>query len=377
MLDGAQAGTLLFGLSDEVLRNRLADRDEAALTLVTRFGLDRLRDMIARLLAVRAEIDWPLWSRETPEGLVGRWEDFWRRDTVPRILRQISESAAAQTVLDLAMRYPPAHPKMRERCDLLLDQLPKLESSTQPTIDLAALREAAKVQGGGTKKDWVSEQVYGRFRDAAKALRDAIDEVESRLQFDPAAARPAAAMALELLGLAADVAGHYDRTETRVGRARLRRPADPRPTVARRPMRTPACGNGWRRRSGCCWSTSSRTPTPRQVEMLKALCDNEYLRGKLFFVGDYKQSIYRFRGAEPDVFRQLRGEVPAAGRMSLTENFRSQPAVLEFVNSLFRRGAGARLRAASIATAASQPHAGGRVPLGVRKLPFPSGRGPG
>ncbi len=52
VLDGAQAGTLLFELSDEVLRNRLADRDEAALKLVTRFGLNRLRDMIARLLAV-------------------------------------------------------------------------------------------------------------------------------------------------------------------------------------------------------------------------------------------------------------------------------------------------------------------------------------
>ncbi len=153
----------------------------------------------------------------TPEGLAARWEEFWRRDTVPRILRQISESAAARTVLDLAMRYPPAHPKMRERCDLLLDRLPQLGSSTQPTAELAALREAAKVQGGGTKKDWVNEQVYGRFRDAAKALRDDIDEVESRLQFDPAAARPAAAMALELLGLAGDVARHYAERKRALG----------------------------------------------------------------------------------------------------------------------------------------------------------------
>ena len=52
--------------------------------------------------------------------------------------------------------------------------------------------------------------------------------------------------------------------------------------------------------------------------MVKALCDNEYLRGKLFFVGDYKQSIYRFRGAEPQVFRQLRGEIPEAGRLPLS-----------------------------------------------------------
>ncbi len=125
VLDGAQAGTLLFELTDEVLRDRLAERNEAALALVTRFGLNRLRDMIARLLAMRQEIEWPLWRRETPEGLAARWEEFWRSDTVPRILRRIGESAAARTLLDLAMRYPPAHPKMRERCDFLLQELPE------------------------------------------------------------------------------------------------------------------------------------------------------------------------------------------------------------------------------------------------------------
>ncbi len=72
-----------------------------------------------------------------------------------------------------------------------------------------------------------------------------------------------------------------------------------------------------------------------QVEMVKALVDNEYLRGKLFFVGDHKQSIYRFRGAEPEVFRGLHGEMPAEGRLTLSLNFRSQPGILDFVNALF------------------------------------------
>jgi ATP-dependent helicase/nuclease subunit A len=334
VLDAAQAATLLFELSDEVLRNRLAERDEPALKSVTRFGLNRLREMIARLLAQRAEIDWPLWTRETPEGLVARWEDFWRRDTVPRILRQIGESAAARTVLDLAGRYPPAHPKMRERCDLLLDRLPKLGSSTQPTADLAALRDAAKVQGGGTKKNWVNEQVYNRFRDAAKALRDAIDQVESRLRFDPAAARPAAELALELLGLAADVAQRYEQRKRELGVLDF----DDLLIRARQLLVGPEQA-GLRQRLAAhirlLLVDEFQDTDARQVEMLKAICDNEYLRGKLFCVGDYKQSIYRFRGAQPHVFQKLRGELPPAGQMSLTENFRSQPAVLDFVNWLF------------------------------------------
>ena len=74
---------------------------------------------------------------------------------------------------------------------------------------------------------------------------------------------------------------------------------------------------------------------PVQAELVEALCQDELTRGKLFFVGDYKQSIYRFRGADPHVFRQLRNEIPPKGRLPLTLNFRSQPAILHFVNALF------------------------------------------
>src|SRR5262249_21166809 len=74
---------------------------------------------------------------------------------------------------------------------------------------------------------------------------------------------------------------------------------------------------------------------PLQVELIKALCGPRAHDGKLFFVGDYKQSIYRFRGADPSVFRQLHEETPEAGQLSLTVNFRSQPAILYFVNALF------------------------------------------
>ena len=76
VLDAAQADTLLFELTDDVLRTRLADRNEATLSLVTRYSFDRLRDMIARLLAARQEIDWATWQRETPEGLVDALAGF-------------------------------------------------------------------------------------------------------------------------------------------------------------------------------------------------------------------------------------------------------------------------------------------------------------
>ncbi|MFN2500076.1 MAG: UvrD-helicase domain-containing protein [Pyrinomonadaceae bacterium] len=59
----------------------------------------------------------------------------------------------------------------------------------------------------------------------------------------------------------------------------------------------------------------------------------------LFIVGDRKQSIYGFRGADVDVFREMTGTLVAAGgeEKSLRLNFRSQPPLINFFNHLFAR----------------------------------------
>jgi ATP-dependent helicase/nuclease subunit A len=64
---------------------------------------------------------------------------------------------------------------------------------------------------------------------------------------------------------------------------------------------------------------------------------------KLFFVGDEKQSIYRFRGADVSVFRGLSRELVRPGRespgqdvdLALDRNYRSDPALVDFFNALF------------------------------------------
>ncbi|MBM3290403.1 MAG: hypothetical protein FJY92_09650, partial [Candidatus Hydrogenedentes bacterium] len=53
----------------------------------------------------------------------------------------------------------------------------------------------------------------------------------------------------------------------------------------------------------------------------------------LFIVGDAKQSIYYFRGAEVDVFDRARND--AGAPLPMRGNFRTAPPVLRFVNSFF------------------------------------------
>src|ERR1041384_4346382 len=59
----------------------------------------------------------------------------------------------------------------------------------------------------------------------------------------------------------------------------------------------------------------------------------------LFIVGDRKQSIYGFRGADVDVFREMTSILLKAGgeEKPLQLNFRSQPPLIEFFNYLFAR----------------------------------------
>jgi ATP-dependent exoDNAse (exonuclease V) beta subunit len=60
--------------------------------------------------------------------------------------------------------------------------------------------------------------------------------------------------------------------------------------------------------------------------------------GKLFIVGDPKQSIYRFRGTDVETYWRVRTHIEAHGgrRLQLTTSFRSVPAIQRFVNAAFR-----------------------------------------
>ncbi len=335
VLDQAQADTLLFERIDAELRQRLSAGEEAVIELVVQFGLGPLGDMVRQLLARRQEIDWAKWRAETPAGLVGRWQAFWREVALPGVAARIARSPEAAEVLAVIARESPSHPVMRQRCDALRELLPSLAEGKETAAILEAILENARVQGGGGKKAWTSEENYNALRDAAAKLRDAIKAVKPLLAFDPAAALPAAETALRLTAVAQGVADAYE------ARKRELAAMDFNDLLIR--ARDLLCGpHGADLRKRLAAQTrlllvdEFQDTDPLQVELVKALLDGRHTDGKLFFVGDFKQSIYRFRGADPDVFRQLRGEIPAAGQLPLSLNFRSQPAVLAFVNALFR-----------------------------------------
>jgi ATP-dependent helicase/nuclease subunit A len=102
--------------------------------------------------------------------------------------------------------------------------------------------------------------------------------------------------------------------------------------------------------------------------------------GSLFLVGDPKQSIYRFRRADIDIYNLVKERIAAAGgeTLALSANFRSIRAIADWVNPLFDPERGGlfpagpdayQARFMRLETARGQ----GRRPLtGVRKATVPA-----
>ncbi|MEK6604284.1 MAG: 3'-5' exonuclease, partial [Nitrospirota bacterium] len=89
---------------------------------------------------------------------------------------------------------------------------------------------------------------------------------------------------------------------------------------------------------------------PVQYEIILFLCERagrpladwqavQLEPGKLFIVGDPKQSIFAFRRADIEAFQDVTGRVLAQGGipLTLTTNFRSHASILSTVNGLFGR----------------------------------------
>src|SRR6185436_13206184 len=94
----------------------------------------------------------------------------------------------------------------------------------------------------------------------------------------------------------------------------------------------------WRRRLKYVLVDECQDINASQEAILKTVA-RERDESNLFLVGDVKQSIFRFRLAEPSIFQNYRSNWhsnPKLGRViPLSENFRSSRKLLDFINQLF------------------------------------------
>ena len=93
-------------------------------------------------------------------------------------------------------------------------------------------------------------------------------------------------------------------------------------------------------RTKCRYIFSDEYQDSKMVQecLIKCICREN----NLFMVGDVKQSIYKFRLAEPEIFIQKyetyrKGEDPESVKIDLNRNFRSKEQIIKTVNAVFEK----------------------------------------
>jgi ATP-dependent helicase/nuclease subunit A len=298
--------------------------------LVLLYGWRVAVEAVEALLHDHDERAWRAWLAHSPQDTADAWLRHAQRTVGPAQLAHFVRTRPAVTrCLDLLRRHPPLPGPMSEPVAILLAETPLLPQAGDLAAAVARLTGAAKVGRVGAKA-WPDPAVYEAVKKAFEDYREALRSLE-----------PEAADADALLGcvetgrrfvrVASEAACAYRERKRQLGvvdfQDLLLLAQD---LLTNRPEVQAALQDRYRH----VLIDELQDTDPVQVGLVEALCGGGLSTGKLFAVGDHKQSIYRFRGADVSLFLDLRRRMPAGGRQGLTVNFRSQPAVLDFANAL-------------------------------------------
>jgi ATP-dependent helicase/nuclease subunit A len=336
LMDPNIGAAFLRNAVTEAVHGSVASQHSFALDMVHEFGLDRTVSLCESLVRQRFQLNRSLWRNQTPEQLAAFWKDRFQQVAPAMGLQTLAADPSVQNLLELLEHNVPDNATMQARRAVLLSELPRLKGGMSaipnPVTWMTELRENAQIKGGGTKKVWADEATYEAVKDNLTDLRTAIDKASECLEFveeDIVVAARLSLQALELVTLA------IDQYELRKSEAAVLDFDD----LLLRTRDLLRDNEAVRKRVAAgidfLLVDEFQDTDPIQAEIVRAICGTRLTTGKLFLVGDAQQSIYRFRRADPAVFHRLRMEIPEAGRLPLNKNFRSQPAILNFVNALF------------------------------------------
>ncbi len=336
VLDDAVAGALRERAVGSAIRRLLSGLDPDLVGLAVPHTLRGLRESLEAALANRTpeEVD-PLCDLEPP-AIVARWEAAWIARGRPAALARLAPTLRAcrrvlATLVDVG-------PKLARRGEDAWEAIDAVESRGDEA-DLRRLREVARIADLRGKGDWPNPDVKECVKVAFEAVRKEVDGVLKRLAWDPAVTLQSAAETAGFARIAREARAEYDELKARrigldfadlivLARDALRQPgavgaADDEPAEV-----DPAAVE-------FVLVDEFQDTDEVQSDVLRLLAGDGFGGGRMFVVGDAKQSIYRFRGAEPAIFGRWRGEFPDPGRLRLSENFRTVPRVVHFVNALF------------------------------------------
>jgi ATP-dependent helicase/nuclease subunit A len=333
ILDATIAASLRDQAVRSALRRMLAEREPDLMSLAVDYGLGQIRQVLGVLVASRTAGDLDSWRELSPRAVLDRWSQVWQARGRPAIVSGLAP--LVQCCRMLLGEIDATHQKLKERRDQLMERLARIEAGECTEGLLAEIKDLARVNDLRGKGIWPDDDAQKSVKKVFEALRKRIDSVVAKLAMSEPPSLTSAENSLALARLAHRVRAEYQDIKNR------RRGLDfddllllTRDLPLHGSDVAPALLASQDAIEFVLVDEFQDTDRV-QSEILRRLGGLAFFRDRLFVVGDARQSIYRFRGAEPAIFGQWRGEFSHEGRLSLTENFRSVPGVIDFVNALF------------------------------------------
>ncbi|HEY2524898.1 MAG TPA: UvrD-helicase domain-containing protein, partial [Candidatus Binataceae bacterium] len=325
VLDEYQSVTFLQGRCRELLADAVRKQEPGAIRLVGARGLYGSKNRKGAIEIVLQAIGEsgrlgksPGWIRDIAEATAAKLREFDERiprlraelfELVGRLLGVPNPSGAAGTKLE----------ELRGRWPSLQPAIEAFSAESDPADrsvfdDLRLLLPTAQ-----SKK--VKDLVYAIRGNHEPGIIDAIRDAYGGAR----AAQPT----LEIAALIADLGVKLEQRK----RAERAVTFDDLLILAARLLRShPEAAARYRRALGALLVDEYQDTDPIQDEVVRLLTGEGSPAPELFIVGDEKQSIYRFRGADVTVFNRDRG--PLLFGRALRENRRSLPAIIDFVNAV-------------------------------------------
>lgn len=341
VLDEVEANILLGKVAREELVSLIEAEDPEAMTLVAEYEFPSALELITQLVEHRDQMKsclagLPDLSDE--KAILEQWNkqrDSALRYAVQRLMCDQGWRQAVKILEDIKPLNP--NDKIVEQRLKLLDIVSRLEQTQEPAL-LAQICENCECRGG-SQKNWAPGDL-GRVKEAFKSIRKCVESYN--LPQIGEAEYKALRMARALVHTANRVIDAYTRRKRDSGFLDFH---DLELLTQELLLNNPSIQHRYRQRIRYVLVDEFQDTNQIQKEIVDALTGGEQT-ARLFVVGDAKQSIYRFRGADVSVFIKTDHAIEGAGgeRVSLDTNFRSLPELVAFANHFFGKLMGEKPR---------------------------------
>lgn len=343
--DNAVLDRLLKRATDEALEQACAAPDEDMTALLACYDENRIPEMAERIRRFALSLPDPwMWARAQGQAYHGDLgEHPCYRTVAAECLLRLEAAEAMLSECSRAMDLPggPARYEKTYQQDLSLLQEMRAELKAGRLrggkINFPRLPSSKKPEGESEEARLVYTEAREHFKDAMKEARDLLPADEAQAIADMNASAPCVRA---LCGLAEDIQTRYDALKRRKNALDY----SDLEQLCHRALQTESVRAAVAAQFDAIFVDEYQDVSGIQESIIAAVHENN----TLFLVGDVKQSIYRFRLADPTLFLKKYNTFSDAAdgrerRILLNRNFRSDRNVLRCVNGVFENAMRARV----------------------------------